>query len=148
MPKNITVQDEILIEAPPEVVWDFTQDYSRRHEWDRSVVEARVVRETPERRVELTLSGGVRCAFVYKEYDRPHRTSLAMVDVRSAVIAGGGGSWAYEAHGRATRWRVSNTVTLRHEWLAAIVAPLVRRQLRRATRQALEAAKQRIESQR
>jgi len=44
---NVTVKESIWIAAPIEAVWDYTQDYAHRREWDDSILEAEVVQEEP-----------------------------------------------------------------------------------------------------
>ena len=61
---------------------------------------------------------------------RPERTSAAFVDVESAWLSGGGGSWQYEPAGRGTDWTQTNTLELRPGWLFRLLAPLVERNLR------------------
>ena len=61
------------------------------------------------------------------------------------MVTGGGGSWAYEADGDGTRWTQTNTLALCGGALGAILRPVVRWQLARATRKAMAAAKAAIE---
>jgi hypothetical protein len=44
---NVTAHEEIVVSAPPERVWDFTQDWTRRHEWDPAVVAAEYLERQP-----------------------------------------------------------------------------------------------------
>jgi hypothetical protein len=68
---NITIHHSIYINRPREAVWDFTQDYSLRTEWDKTVIEAKVLQTTPRQIVELKTSGNTMMTFVYKVNDRP-----------------------------------------------------------------------------
>jgi hypothetical protein len=145
MNKTVVVKDQAWILAPPEIVWDFTQDYSRRADWDRSILQASVLAETPQRRVQIVAVGNLSCVFQYRQSERPRRTSLSMVDVRSPLVAGGGGAWAYEPDRGGTRWEVTNTLVLRNALLYVLFGRIVGWQLRRATRRALEMVKAMIE---
>ena len=133
--------------ARPEVVWDFTQDFARRASWDSNVRGAEVLTETPYRRVRIG-GGGFRCVLEYKLYDRPRRTSLAMVEIEGTrLITGGGGSWAYEPTATGgTRWTQTNTIELADGPFAWLLAWFADGQLRRATRTSMAKAKRAIEA--
>lgn len=141
----VSVTESIRIEAPPEIVFDFTQDWTARARWDASVLEARVLAGTPLPRVAVRLAGGTSGVFAYRLFERPRRTSVALLEVRSALLDGGGGSWSYAAHEDGTLWTVTNSLHLRSPIVGWILAPFVRVALRRGTRAALAAAKAAIE---
>lgn len=141
----VTVTVSIDIAATPAAVFELTQDFTRRREWDRNILEARVVAETPQRRVAIRARGGLRCLFAYRLFDRPRRTTLAMEEIVSPVIAAGGGSWSYEPIGAATRFTQVNHLELRPGLLARLLLPLVRWRLRHDTLRALRCVKQLIE---
>ena len=139
--RKVTVTESLFVRAPCERVWDFTQDYALRASWDANVLDAEVLPGEGAPRVRVRLRGGVRCTFRYQAFERPRRTSLAMVDVQSALLAGGGGAWTYEAREDGTQWTQTNTLVLADRWFAPMLAPLVRWQLRRGTRRAMRAAR-------
>jgi hypothetical protein len=143
---HVTVTESIFVRAVPEVVFDATQDWTRRTAWDASVLEADVIEraDAGARRgpvVHVRGQGGLEAVFRYKRYERPHGTSLAMEDVRSAWIEGGGGAWTYAAREGGTLWTQTNTLVLKPGPLRALVALLVRTGLRSSTRKALAKAK-------
>jgi hypothetical protein len=146
MSQTATVSESLLINAPVEVVWDFTQDYSKRPSWDQGVISAEVVDGTQPRRVRVQLRGGIACEFQYKLEDRPNRTTLAMQDVRSRILAAGGGSWSYEARDQATLWTQTNSLTFRSRLGYLCLGHLTAWQLRRVTRKAMLAAKRFLET--
>ena len=82
---------------------------------------------------------------LYKLDRRPERTSAAFVDVESAWISGGGGSWEYEAVDGGTRWQQTNSLELKRPRLAVLLGPLLERGLRRSTQRAMADAKRRLE---
>ena len=142
---NITVKESILIAALPERVWDFTQDYSRRAEWDDFVKEARVEQQSP--RVVWIKSTGMTCRFRYKLDDRPHKTSLRMTDIQPGwLFTGGGGSWVYETENGATRWTNTGSLTIKNRALYWLLKPFLTWQLRRSYRKAMMKAKLMIET--
>lgn len=149
MAKNVTVTESIEVRARPEVVWDFTQDFARRASWDANVRGADVLSETPHRRVRIHGGGGFRCVLEYKLFDRPRRTSLAMVEIEGTrLITGGGGSWSYEPTATGgTQWTQTNTIELADGPFAWLLRFFADGQLRRATRTSMAKAKRAIEGQ-
>jgi len=141
MPVTLTIRESLVIDAPPGIVWDFTQDFAQRSAWDSAIRRARVVASAPVPRVEVEGAAGFKAVLQYRQFERPLRTSLALEEVRSPLVAGGGGSWSYEPLGPSTRWTQSNTIVLRDTLVARLAAPLLRWQFRRATRRAMARAK-------
>jgi uncharacterized protein YndB with AHSA1/START domain len=146
MALNITLSETIQITASPEKVWDYTQDYSHRREWDNSVLRAEIIEEDPALVVRLSVRGGMSFSFRYTQMDRPHKTSLALIDPSANWIVGGGGSWRYEGNGDGTLWTQTNTIHLRDSFVLRILQPLVVRMFRRNTRTAMKKAKSILES--
>jgi hypothetical protein len=144
---NITARITVYVSAPPERVWDFTQDWSQRHEWDATVLQAVRDPGSADDAPAFQVRGAAGLGFVakYKLYERPRKTSLVMTDITSRLVTGGGGSWSYEAANGGTSWTQTNTLTLRGGLIGALLRPFVRWQLARSTRKAMEAAKRRIE---
>lgn len=148
MPNRVTVMEMVEVKARPEVVWDFTQDFSRRREWDANIVGAEVLSETPMRRVRVRGRGKFQCVLEYKLFERPRRTSLAMVEIEGTrLITGGGGSWAYEATATGgTRWTQTNTLDLSAGGFMALLKFFAEAQLRKATRESMAKAVRLIEA--
>ena len=140
---NVTVQESVVIAAPPERVWDYTQDWTRRPEWDSSVIAAEVIAQDP-REVRVQWRGFAN-TIRYKLYDRPRRTSLAMTDGSSWLVLGGGGSWEYAPRDGGTEFRQTNTIAIRGGLVGLLLGWLVRWQLAKGTRAALAKAKSIIE---
>jgi hypothetical protein len=145
MPVTLTIHESLVIDRPPEMVWDFTQDFAQRSAWDSAIRRARVVVAAPVPRVEIEGAAGFKAVLQYRQFDRPLRTSLAMEEIRSPLIVAGGGSWSYERLGPATRWTQVNTIVLRDTLVAKLAAPLLRWQFERATRRAMQRAKSHLE---
>ena len=138
--------ESIWVACPPEAVWDYTQDFARRTEWDAGITEAAILQADP-RTVRVKVAGLGRMTVVYKLDRRPERTSAAFVDVKSAWVSGGGGSWEYEAADGGTRWQQTNSLELKRPGLALLLAPLLERGLRRSTQRAMAEAKRRLEAE-
>ncbi len=146
MTRKVTVTESIFVRRPPEDVWDFTQDYARRHEWDLSVLEATVLHDHPVPRVRVRSTGGLKSDFQYRQFDRPSRTSLSMEDVQSVLVVSGGGSWSYVAVDGGTSWTQANTLVLKPRWWRRLLLPLVHWELLMSTRRAMKRAKQKLET--
>jgi polyketide cyclase/dehydrase/lipid transport protein len=142
----VSVTETIWVERSPEVVWDYTQDYTRRTEWDAGVAEATVLGLDP-RTVRVRIPGLGSMTMQYRLDRRPERTSAAFMDVESSWISGGGGSWEYEAADGGTRWQQTNSLELKRPRLAFLLAPLLERGLRRSTKRAMAEAKRRLEAE-
>lgn len=142
---HVSVTESLFVKASPERVFDFTQDYARRGTWDHNVLAAEVLPGDGPPRVRVRLRGGVRCVFQYKLLERPRRTSLAMVEVRSPVLAGGGGAWTYEARDGGTLWTQTNTLAFRGRFWRVLFGAITRWQLARGTRRAMDLAKRQLE---
>lgn len=143
----ITVTEAVHVERPPADVFDYTQDYSTRAQWDRGVTEAQVLSESP-RRVRIAVRGLGRFTVEYQLFRRPDRTSAAFRDVASSWMSGGGGSWRYEPENDGTRWTQTNTLELKHPRLMRPLAPLIERNLRSSMRTAMAEARRLLESRR
>ncbi len=142
---TVTVKETIYVNASPEIVWDFTQDYEKRTTWDRSIIRATVLQVKPTRIVEIKAKGNLAAKFQYKLEDRPNKTSLAMIDTKSFFIRGGGGSWKYEASDKGTLWTQTNTLQLKSGLLSRLLRPAISYQLKRSTRASMRRAKRIIE---
>jgi hypothetical protein len=142
----ISVTESIWVACPPEAVWDYTQDFSRRTEWDAGIAEATILQQEP-RTVRVKVANLGKMTVVYRLNRRPERTSAAFVDVESAWVSGGGGSWEYEPAEGGTRWQQTNSLELKRPRLALLFGPLLERGLRRSTQRAMAEAKRRLEAE-
>jgi hypothetical protein len=141
----VTVTESIWVDRPPAEVFDYTQDYARRTEWDAGIAEASVSGSSP-RSARVRIPGLGSMTVVYKLDRRPDRTSAAFTDVDSAWVSGGGGSWEYMPEAGGTRWRQTNSLELKRPILGWLLAPLLERSLRRSTRISMAEAKRRLEA--
>jgi Polyketide cyclase / dehydrase and lipid transport len=49
----VSVTESIWVARPPEAVWDYTQDFTRRTEWDAGIADASILEQEP-RTVRVT----------------------------------------------------------------------------------------------
>lgn len=141
----ITVSQSIFVRRSPIAVFDFTQDYDHRPRWDRFITDAEIVSSWP-RRIRVRVSGVGRYTVDYRLFRRGARTSARFVDVDSPWLAGGGGSWRYEAMDDGTLWTQTNTFELKRRRLLGWAMPLVRMALGRSMRRAMAEARRLMEA--
>ncbi|KAA3605248.1 MAG: SRPBCC family protein [Calditrichaeota bacterium] len=144
---KMTFEESIFIEATPEVVWDFTQDYSKRPNWDSAVIKTEVISEKPHRVVRVFVKGGTTTAFQYKLDRRPEKTSLQAIEMKSLFFASGGGSWVYKSRSNGTIWTQRNTLAFKNKFLTLLFKPLFSWQITKLTRQSMHEAKKQIENE-
>lgn len=146
MSNIITVEESIFIAQPPEAVYDFTQDYSKRPLWDSLIKEATVVETTPNRVVTTVAKDGSTMTLRYKQEDRPYNTSLAMTDVVSQMMESGGDvSWQYEEQDGGTLWTQVNKIVLKDAMWAKLMLPVATKYFKDKTIQAMQKAKEMME---
>ena len=142
---TVTATESIWVKRSPEQVFDYTQDYATRRDWDPTVMSARVLSEEP-RRVEAVMQGIGPLVIEYKLFRRGERTTAAFREVDSTLISGGGGSWSYVARDGGTDWSQTATLEFRHRLVGWLMAPLLRRNMRTLMRKAMAEAKRIMES--
>ena len=142
---TVSATESVHVDRPPEVVFDYTQDYATRTDWDPTVMSAKVLGEDP-RRVQAVLRGIGPLVIEYKLFRRGERTSAAFTNVESTLISGGGGSWAYAASDGGTDWTQTATLEFRHALVDWLLAPLLRRNMSTLMRKSMTEAKRIMES--
>ena len=147
MKTSITVKHQVIIHADRMNVWSFTQDFSKRQMWDKSILHLEVLQTKPFKRVRLKTKGGVETTLEYKLCRKPEKTSLRMINTKSLLIAGGGGSWTYRDVGGHTEWTQINTLVLRHSSLYLLFGWIIRRQLIQSTMESMQRAGTLIETE-
>ncbi len=126
-------------------MWDFTQDYARRPEWDYGVRRCNQLQTAPQRVVELVMSDGSLMRFEYKHEERPYKTTVQALDIRSSYVQRAAGVWTYEELGKGTLWTQSNSVELKQSAVLRLIAPLIKTMLRYSTHLSMRKAKRMIE---
>ncbi|MDP4237338.1 MAG: SRPBCC family protein [Bacteroidota bacterium] len=141
MKNEITIKYSVRVAKPREFVWDYTQDYSHRTEWDSSVLEAHVVQNEPNRIVTLRTKGRTSMMFVYKLDDKPNRTTLVAREIESPLIESAGGSWQYVDDDGGTLWTQSASIRFKKNFFLPILLPLYRMMFQAQTQGAMKKAK-------
>ena len=145
--KAIIIKYSIFINKPKETVWNFTQDYNNRSQWDKSVIEAVVTQTSPNRIVKLSMRGNNTMTFVYKLDDKPSKTTLVATEIKSPLIEKAGGYWSYEDENEGTRWNQTNSIELKNKLHLRLLTPLLKKVFERQTRQAMSRAKELLEAE-
>jgi hypothetical protein len=141
-----TATETVWVDRSPEAVFDYTQDYATRTDWDPTVMSAKVLSEEPLR-VQAVMRGIGPLVIEYKLYRRGERTSAAFSNVNSTLVSGGGGSWSYVAREGGTDWTQTATLEFRHLLVGWLLRPLLRRNMSTLMRKSMAAAKRIMESQ-
>lgn len=143
---DVSATAEARIDAPPEAVFDFTQDWSRRSDWDPEVLSAEDVPGTP-RRARVKMRRGATIVFAHVVDERPMRVVVESESVdRGGPIVGAGGSATYEPDGDGTLYRLEMRVTVGGGVMAKMVAGVAKGELERAVKAAVANAKAAIEA--
>jgi hypothetical protein len=146
MPRvTVSATETIWVDRSPTEVFDYTQDYATRADWDSTVMSAAVVSEEP-RRVRAVLRGIGPLVIEYTLFRRGERTSAAFREVDSTLISGGGGSWSYTAREGGTDWQQIATLEFRHMLVGWLLAPMLRRNMHTLMRKAMLEAKRIMET--
>jgi uncharacterized membrane protein len=143
---NITVQHFVVINKSCEEVFDFTQDFSKRRLWDKSILSCKMISEFPERKISIKAKGEMTAVLEYKIFNRPNKTSLRMTNINSPIVVDGGGSWTYEKQSdEKTLWTQSNTISLKKKFISKLLKRFVEKSLKRNTIVSMQRAKQILE---
>lgn len=143
---DVAATAEIRIAASPETVFDYTQDWSRRRDWDPEVIAAELVPGSP-RRARVRMRRGATIVLRHDVDERPTRVEVTSESLEGGgPIAGAGGSAEYVADGDGTIFRLTMSVTLGGGLMAKMVAGVAKGELDRAVRQAVQNAKAAIEA--
>jgi ribosome-associated toxin RatA of RatAB toxin-antitoxin module len=140
-----TIETTIEIEAPDEVVFDLSQDYRLRLDWDPFVRALRFENGAAAAavgvRTWVRAKNGLSMTVEYVTFDRPRRVAMRMIS-RSVLFERFAGTWVFERvspartrvtfrYGFETRWRV----------LRSLLDPLIVRRLTRDMRARLAGLK-------
>lgn len=134
----------VLVDRAPEDVWDYTQNWNNRSEWDFTVKAAKYL--STSQPISIDVTGHLKFKVTYKMSDRPRLTTLVMSDIDSFFIKGGGGSWKYEAQNGSTLWTQHNILILRDDFIGLIFRPLFELFLKMTTKRIMRRARLKLES--
>lgn len=142
---TITVKEVILIASSQQATWDFTQNFENRKSWDKSILEFKLLQKRPFKLIWFRAVGGITAKLKYKLCDKPNKTTLKLLDIKSPIIKGGGGSWKYETVNDRTQWTQVNSLTLKNRFWFLVFGGLIKNRLRNSTLKSMRTAKAIIE---
>ncbi|WP_298897270.1 hypothetical protein [uncultured Psychroserpens sp.] len=143
---TITVKNTINIKSTKENVWGFTQNFDNRKAWDESILECHVLQKKPFKLISIKTIGGIKAKLKYKICDKANKTTLKLIDVKSFIIKGGGGSWKYETENNETKWSQVNSLVFKNKFWFLILGNILRNRLEANTKKSMVIAKTMIEN--
>jgi uncharacterized protein YndB with AHSA1/START domain len=144
------VEEQILINAPREHVFDVSQDYAIRRQWDPFSRGTCLLNGATQAAVGargyVRAYNGFRMTFEYVSYQRPERAAIVMLD-GPLFFKKFAGTWIFEeTDGDSVRARFRYSVTTRPAVLRRPLDWLVQRVFRRDIKNRLLALKAFCES--
>lgn len=127
-----------VVDAPPEVVFELTQDYSKRLAWDPFLREARLLGGAATPAVGVRAWCVARAGFgmetEYVSYSPPRVVAVKMTR-GPWLLSAFAGTWEFEpADSGSTRVTFRYNLRVRPGWAAWALEPLARRWFSRETR--------------
>jgi len=143
------IQHAELVLAPAQVLFDLTQDYARRAEWDPfpESYEFHEGETHPKVGVELTVRArnGFRMRVKYITFDRPHAAAIRMV-AGPWFIHRFAGTWQFSSDtGEATRITFKYNVVAGPGIVRWLLQPILDRSFSQHTKVRLQALKSYVE---
>ncbi len=142
----ITFSERVVIDRPKEIVWDYTQNTDLLSEWDKSILEAEVIEESP-RTIRLQMTGGITMTIMYTLENRPNKLAFTYRKVESPILEHGGCTSTFEERNGTTLWIQSCTLVFKYHVLLGIMLPIYRLRYGKKMKEAMKRAKSVLESQ-
>jgi ribosome-associated toxin RatA of RatAB toxin-antitoxin module len=146
---GVTLGDSIVIVAEPEALFQLSQDYERRLEWDPFLKSAELLDGAREAGVGVRAlcvdRKGTAMETEYISFNPPRAVAIKMTRGPWFLISFAG-SWRFEEVGRGqTRVSFQYSLQARPRWLSWLANPVLARIFARDTRRRLEALKEAVE---
>lgn len=125
-----TVEDSILIHAPPGPLFDLSQDYALRLKWDPFLRSLQFLDGAAESavgvRVRVRARNGLTMTVEYVSFSRPHVVAMKMLE-GPFFFRHFAGSWRLEPHAEGvTRVVFRYAFETRWPWLRRLLDPVIR----------------------
>ncbi len=145
-----TFERSIEINAPRAALFDLTQDYSRRLDWDPFLKEARLVggANTPGVGVRAwcVANSGMGMETEYVTFSPPERTAIKMTR-GPAILKTFAGSWVFEVVSDSrTRVVFRYHLSAPPRWLKSVLEPILQFVFSRDMQKRLVALKRAVEN--
>lgn len=145
MKNTITVKEVIVIDSSKEEAWNYTQNIKERKAWDKTILEYKLLQKRPYKLIGFKAVGGITAKLRYKLCDKPNKTTLKLIEVKSLIIKGGGGSWKYETVNNKTQWTQVNSLVIKNKFWYLIFGSIIEKRLKSNTKESMRMAKIQIE---
>jgi ribosome-associated toxin RatA of RatAB toxin-antitoxin module len=145
--KTLRIEESVIIEENPELVFDFTQDYSKRLRWDTFLKRADLLNGVSEAgkgvKAYCVARNGLGMVTEYITFNRPEVTAVKMTK-GPFLFKSFSGSWRFKMKSpEKTEVIFLYSFTLRFPFV--LLSGLIRRDLHKNVRQRLIDLKQSIE---
>lgn len=145
-----TFERSIEINAPRAALFDLTQDYSRRLDWDPFLKEARLIggANTPGVGVRAwcVANSGMGMETEYVTFSPPERTAIKMTR-GPAILKTFAGSWVFEVVSDSrTRVVFRYHLSASPRWLKSVLEPILQFVFSRDMQKRLVALKRAVEN--
>jgi len=145
--KTLRIEESIIIEENPELVFDFTQDYGKRLRWDTFLKRADLLNGVSEAgkgaKAYCVARNGLGMVTEYITFNRPEVTAIKMTK-GPFLFKSFSGSWRFKMKSpEKTEVIFLYSFTLRFPFV--LLSGLIRRDLHKNVRQRLIDLKQSIE---
>ncbi len=145
----MTFDESIEIDAPAAVLFDLSQDYKRRLEWDPFLRSAKLVDGADRPGVGVRAlcvdRNGTAMETEYVSFNPPRAVAVKMTS-GPWFLDSFAGSWRFEElKPRQTRVGFCYSVTARPRWMSWLLNPILGRVFARDTRRRLAALKAAVE---
>ncbi len=146
--KPIKFEESILIAQPPQLVFDYTQDYSKRLTWDTFLKRADLIKGATKAgkgvQAYCVARNGLGMVTEYVTFNRPGTTAIKMTE-GPFLFKTFLGSWRFKLQGnQATEVIFLYSFTLRFPF--SLLANSIKRNLRRNVQQRLKDLKHHLEA--
>ncbi|TFF39264.1 type II toxin-antitoxin system RatA family toxin [Mucilaginibacter psychrotolerans] len=139
--------EKIMINKPAEVIFDYTQNYSKRLDWDTFLKQAELINGATEAdkgvRAWCVARNGIGMETKYVTYNRPRTTAVKMTR-GPYMFSSFAGSWKFSTL-EPDRSKVTFFYTYRLRFPFTLVGGLIKSNLRGNVRQRLRDLKKCVE---
>jgi ribosome-associated toxin RatA of RatAB toxin-antitoxin module len=147
--KSMLFEESIIISSDPDTLFDLSQDYRRRLEWDPFLRSARLVgdasRAAVGTRAVCVASNGWEMETEYVSFNPPTTTAVKMTR-GPWFLDRFAGSWHFDTvEPGCTRVSFRYSLSAYPSWLACLLNPIVARAFSRDTRRRLKGLKEAVE---
>jgi len=144
MGSSVRLVQSLVIAREPRVVWDFTQDWSRRSAWDPALVEVELAESEPP---VIRICGADGCFYTlrYSLYEAPVQSRYHLIDCDPWWLGGEGGS-SYELVREGTRWTRQHSFRCDSAWRSILQGRHIAERFRKSMLLGMQQAKSLLET--